>query len=106
MIRNIDLYVQIPGLSRTSTNIPGLYRPGIQIFKFQVFKDLCEPCIMKQKVPFNVKNTKLCPCTTITGEVLFVFTKEYLNASFYKECFNILPIFDDIGKPKNLPEQT
>jgi len=37
MIRNIDLYVQIPGLLRTSTKIPGLSRPGIQIFKFQDF---------------------------------------------------------------------
>ena len=37
MIRNIDLYVQIPGLSRTSTEIPGLSRPGIKIFKFQDF---------------------------------------------------------------------
>ena len=37
MIRNIDLYVQIPGLSRTSTKIPELSRPGIQIFKFQDF---------------------------------------------------------------------
>jgi len=37
MIRNIDLYVQIPGLSRTSTKIPGLSRPGIQIYKFQDF---------------------------------------------------------------------
>jgi len=35
MIRNIDLYVQIPGLSRTSTKIPGLFRPGIQISGFQ-----------------------------------------------------------------------
>ena len=26
MIRNIDLYIQIPGLSRTSTKIPGLSR--------------------------------------------------------------------------------
>ena len=37
MIKNIDLYVQIPGLSRTSTQLPGLSRPGIQIFKFQDF---------------------------------------------------------------------
>jgi len=37
MIRNIDLYVQIPGLLRTSTKIPGLSRPGIRIFKFQDF---------------------------------------------------------------------
>jgi len=37
LIRNIDLYVQIPGLSMTSTKIPGLSRPGIQIFKFQDF---------------------------------------------------------------------
>jgi len=37
MIRNIDLYVQIPGLSRTSTKFPGLCRPGIQILKFQNF---------------------------------------------------------------------
>jgi len=37
MIRNIDLYVQIPGLLRTSTKIPGLSRSGIQIFKFQDF---------------------------------------------------------------------
>ena len=37
MIRNIDLCVQIPGLSRTSTKIPGLSRPGIQILKFQDF---------------------------------------------------------------------
>jgi len=35
MIRKIDLYVQIPGLSRTSTKIPGLSRPGFEIFKFQ-----------------------------------------------------------------------
>jgi len=35
LIRNIDIYVQMPGLSRTSTKIPGLSRPGIQIFKFQ-----------------------------------------------------------------------
>ena len=37
MIRNIDLYVQIPGLSRTYTKIPRLYRHGIQIFKFKDF---------------------------------------------------------------------
>jgi len=37
MIRNIDLYVQIPGLSRTFTKLPGLSRPGIQILKFQDF---------------------------------------------------------------------
>jgi len=37
MIRNIDLYVQIPGLSRTSKKILGLSRPGIEIFKFQDF---------------------------------------------------------------------
>jgi len=43
MIRNIDIYVQIPEISRTSTKIPGLSRPGIQIFKFQVFNDLWEP---------------------------------------------------------------
>jgi len=42
MIRNIDLYVQIPGLSR----------PGIQIFKFQFFKDLCEP-FRCQKIPIK-----------------------------------------------------
>jgi len=41
MIRNIDLYVQIPGLSRTSTKIPGLSRPGIQILKFQDFPRTC-----------------------------------------------------------------
>jgi len=37
MIRNIDLYVQIPGLSRTSKRIPELSRPGIPILKFQDF---------------------------------------------------------------------
>jgi len=37
MIRNIDLYVQISGLSRTFTKIPGLSRPGIQISKFKDF---------------------------------------------------------------------
>ena len=37
MIRNLDLYVQIPGLSKTSTKIPGLSRPGIQVFKFKDF---------------------------------------------------------------------
>jgi len=37
MIRNIDLYAQIPGLSRTSTKIPGLSMPRIQIFKFKDF---------------------------------------------------------------------
>ena len=37
MIRNIDLYVQIPGLSRTSKKMPGLSRPGIKNFKFQDF---------------------------------------------------------------------
>jgi len=37
MIRSLDLYVQIPGLSRTSTKIPGLSKPGIPIFKFQDF---------------------------------------------------------------------
>jgi len=37
MIRNIDLFVQIPGLSRTYTKIPGFSRPGIQILKFQDF---------------------------------------------------------------------
>jgi len=37
MIRNIDLSVQIPGLSRTSTKDPGLSRPEVQIFKFHDF---------------------------------------------------------------------
>jgi len=37
MIKSIDLYVKIPGLSRTSTKIPALSRPGIQILKFQDF---------------------------------------------------------------------
>jgi len=43
MIRNMDLHVQIPGLSRTSTKIPGLSRPGIQNFKFQDFPDFQGP---------------------------------------------------------------
>jgi len=43
MIRNIDLYVQIRGLSRTSTKIPGLSRPGNQIFKFQDFPSFQRP---------------------------------------------------------------
>jgi len=38
MIRNIDIYVQIPGHSKTSTKIPGLSWPGIEIFKFQDFR--------------------------------------------------------------------
>jgi len=54
MIKNIDLYVQIPGLSRTSTNIPGLSRPGTQIFKFQDFPGFQGPVrtlfILKMKV--------------------------------------------------------
>jgi len=37
MIKNIDLCVQIPGLSRTSTKIPELSRLGIQILKFKDF---------------------------------------------------------------------
>ena len=37
MIKNIDLAVQIPGLSRTSTTIPGPSQAGMQIFKFQDF---------------------------------------------------------------------
>jgi len=45
MIRNIDLYVQIPGLSRTSTKIPGLSRLGIQIFKFQDFPGFRRPVL-------------------------------------------------------------
>jgi len=37
VIGNIDIYVQIPRLSRTLTKIPGLSRPEIQILKFQDF---------------------------------------------------------------------
>jgi len=44
MLRNIDLYVQIPGLSRTSTEIPDLESKFSNSRTFQVFKDLCEPC--------------------------------------------------------------
>ena len=64
MIRNIDPNVQIPRLSRTSTNIPGLSKPGIKIFKFQ---DLCEP-----ETVYFVSFKPVAP-----------FTLSYLNANIW-----------------------
>ena len=46
--------VQIPGLKRTVTKIPGLSRPGIQIFKFQDFPGFQGPVQTLYRAIFTV----------------------------------------------------
>jgi len=60
MIKNIDLYVQIPGLSRTSTKIPGLSRPGIQILKFKDFPGFQGPVIIIIILLEEILNNLFC----------------------------------------------